>query len=144
MKARFLTLTTREKYAIVVILSIVAFTYLYDNVIFDVYNLLVFSEHYTIDNLYKQNWGNSLAVNTWALSGLSIALGITMFPKIILGTTTTPMFPGMIFFVASMLSIPLMIKLTSGITKWKRILYIYLVATQLSSLLLIQWSNFGA
>ncbi len=144
MKTRLLLITTREKFVIILIISIVVFTYMYENVLFDIYNHLVFPEQYSVDNIYKQNWENSLALDIWALSGFSIALGIITVPKIILETTTTPMFPGIIFFVASMVSIPLMIKLTSGITKWRRILYIYLVATQLSSLLLIQWSNFGA
>ena len=144
MKNSPLQLATREKYTIIVILSIVAFTYLYHNVIFDIYNPLAFPEQYTFENLYKQNWENSLALDVWPLSGFPIALGVMVFPKIILGTTTIPMFPGMIFFVASILSVPLMIKPTSGIIKWRRILYIYLTATQLSSLLLVQWSNFGA
>ncbi len=144
MKTRLLQLATNEKYAIIIILSIIVFTYLYHNVIFDIYNHFAFPEQYSINNVYKQNWENSLALDVWALSGFPIVLGVMVFPKIILGTTTIPMFPGMIFFVASMLSIPLMIKLTSGIARWRRILYIHLVATQLSSLLLIQWSNFGA
>ena len=141
---KYLQIANREKYAIIIIISIIVFTYMYENMIFDIYNHLAFPGQYSADNMYKQNWSNSLALDIWALSGLPLALGIITFPKIVLGVTTTPMFPGMIFFVASMLSIPLMIKLTSGITKWKRMLYIYLTATQLSSLLLIQWSNFGA
>ena len=144
MKTRLLLITTREKFVIILIISIVVFTYMYENVLFDIYNQLVFPEQHSVDNIYKQNWENSLALDVWALSGFPIALGIITFPKILLGTTTTPMFPGMIFFAASMLSIPLMIKLTSGIARWRRVLYIHLVATQLSSLLLVQWSNFGA
>ena len=144
MKTRFLQITSREKFVIIIIISIIVFTYMYENVIFDIYNHLAFPGQYAVDNIYKQNWENSLALDIWALSGFPIALGIVTFPKILLGTTTTPIFPGMIFFIASMVSIPLMTKLTNGIPKWRRILYIYLVATQLSSLLLVQWSNFGA
>ena len=99
MKSKLLPLANREKYAIIVVLSIIAFTYLYDNVVFDIYNHLAFPERYSADNIYKQNWENSLALDIWALSGLPIVLGIIILPKVILGTTTTPMFPGMIFLL---------------------------------------------
>ena len=99
MKSKLLPLANREKYAIIVVLSIITFTYLYDNVVFDIYNHLAFPERYSSDNIYKQNWENSLALDIWALSGLPIVLGIIILPKVILGTTTTPMFPGMIFLL---------------------------------------------
>lgn len=135
--------TRRDKYSIIIIISIIVFTYLVYNVFTPLYYHLTMGESFPLSNLYNQNWPYSLGVDLFALTGMGLYAGVAVFTFLVTNSTTTPPYPGIFFFFASWISIPIMIKLTSGITKWKRILYIYLVATQLSSMIIVYWTGFG-
>ncbi len=143
MKTRLLIITNHEKYAIIIILAIVVLTYLTYNVFEPLYSHLIMGDLFPITNLYYQNWSHSLAADLFALSGMGMYVGGSIFLSLVTNTTTTTIFPGIIFFFASYLSIPLMIKLTYGIPKWRRVLYVYLTATQLSSMVIVYWTGFG-
>ncbi len=133
-----------EKYSIIVLISIVVFTYLIYNVFTPLYYHFTMGSSFPLSNLYNQNWSYSIGTNIFALSALPMFIGIQMFYFIIAGKSSTPLFPGVIFFIASWISILMMTKFTNGIHKWKRFLFIYLTATQLSSLILVYWTGFGA
>ncbi|QLH06147.1 hypothetical protein C5F50_02935 [Nitrosopumilus ureiphilus] len=115
-------------------MSIVSITYLIYNVFTPLYYHFTMGDSFPLSNLYYQNWSYSFGMDLFALGGVALYAGASVFALLLTNSTTTPPFPGIIFFLSSWISIPLMIKITTGIPKWRRILYIYLVATQLSSL----------
>lgn len=135
---------TREKFTIIIILTIVTSTFLITTVFTDLYYFFTMNGSYAIDNVYRPNWSYPIFADFFSLSGLTLAAGTVMFVVIVFYGSTYSLFPGVVFFAAAWLSIPFMFKFTKGMPSWKRILYIYLTSALLSAPILAYWTGFGA
>lgn len=134
----------QEKLIIIGIVVIVVVTFLITTIFTDIYYYYTMKGSFSLENVFRPNWGLSVFSDIVSLSGLTLAVGTHMFYLMIIGQTSSMFYPGGLFLVASWISIPIMITLTRGIQKWRRILYIYLACTQLSAPILVYWTKFGA
>ena len=143
-KADIQSQKTKEKLVIFIIIGIVLSTFLATTVFTDLYYYLTMNGSYSIENIYRPNWSFAVASDITSLSGMTLVIGIQMFIIIAFYGSSTPFFPGVVYFVLAWLSVPVMIRITRGISRFKRVFYIYLVCTQLSSPILMYWTGFGA
>lgn len=133
-----------EKYVILLIIGISAVIVLTTTVFTDLYYYFTMSGSYSFENVLRPNLSFAVFSNILSLSGMQLVVGTQIFLTIVTVGSSTPLYPGIVFYFLAWISIPFMIKLTNGMPKLRRIIYIYLVCTQLSSPILAYWTGFGA
>lgn len=135
---------THEKFVILLIIGIFASVVLMMTVFTNLYYYFTMNGAYSFENVLRPNLSIAVFSSIFSLGGMQLVVGTQVFVTIITSGSSTPLYPGIVFYSLAWVSIPFMIRLTGGIPKLRRILYIHLVCTQLSSPILGYWTGFGA